>query len=247
MLSDAEQEERARLYARVYARGATVDQALVTRLHELDERARMAPAEPEADPAVWDGTAGTPEEAGGPAPDRRAEAQPGDTSGPISSPRRRFAVEVKRREALIPLLAAVAGLVAGVVVGATFSPPRAGGDIPELTYAATAEDRLPFPEMAGILDPASVRFVASTENGLVYVGRQPDVPGEVCIVVVFSSVADGADAQCGSTDVTAQVDPDTWVVIGEPSTAKMNNLLLSRFEVDRLSESISLYALRDRT
>ncbi|MEV7756999.1 hypothetical protein AB0O16_04630 [Microbacterium sp. NPDC089180] len=239
MLSDAEREERTRLYARVYAKGATTDQALVNRLRELDDRARM---QPETDPAPTEEYARTDDDDTDP-----AEAGQSTEPGPASSRRRRLALAVERRTAVIPLLAAVAGLVGGAVIGATFTPPRAGGDIPELSYAATSEDRLPFPETVGLLDPASVRFVASTENGLVYVGRQPDVPGEVCLVVVFSSAGDGAGAQCGSADVTAQVDPDTWVVIGEPSTAKMNDILLSRFDTRRLSESVRLYTLRDRS
>lgn len=255
MLTDAEQEERTLLYGRVYGPGARPDDALVRRLRELEERALTPPARPE--PAAETGR--SPDTEAGSAPPAATPVPNGGSGGqeidgpPDENPearptwRRRLALNDPRRTAVLPVIAAVAGLVGGALLGATFTPPTAGGDIPELSYAATGEDRLPFPDDAGLLDPASVRFIASTDNGLIYVGRQRDVPDEVCLAVVFSSVADAATAQCGAFDVTAQVDPNTWVVIGEPSSAKMNNTLPSRFDTRQLSESVRLYELRDRS
>lgn len=242
MLTDDEREERALLYERVYGRGAGPEDHLVRRLRELEERAQATPAAPAAESKTPSMRTGE----GAPASDRDGDEAPAEDDEP--NPRRhRLRLGGPRRTAVLPVVAAVAGLVGGALIGASFSPPSTGGEIPELSYAATGEDRLPFPDISSLLDPASVRFVASLDNGLVYVGRRAEVPGEVCLGVVVSSASSGATAQCGATDVTAQVDPETWVVIGEPSSAKMNDIVLSRFETRQLSESVRLYVLRDRS
>lgn len=235
MLTAAEQEELTLLRARAYGRSSGAHRSLtdehVERLRELEHLARtadraQAPADQEPEP--------------GPASDPDLDPANGSTSadngrGPS-----------RRRVAIFTTAALALGLQAGIVLGTTLPALRTAADIPELRYAATGEDKFPIPEAMGLLDADTVRYVAFLDDSVIYIGRQPDQPDEVCLAVVQTNTGGNqTTAQCGAADVTAQASDDTWVVIGQPDTTKMNNIVLARFDARQLSPSVTAYVLRD--
>ncbi len=237
MLTAAEHEELTVLRARAYGRGADAQPPLtdehVERLQELEHRARTtargeAPADrdpdPESDPEPESDS------------DRESGPRPATTGRGLS----------RRRIAILTTAALALGLLAGIVIGTTLPTLRSAADIPELRYAATGEDKFPIPEAMGLLDADTVRYVAFLDDSVIYIGRQPDQPDEVCLAVVQTNTGGNqTTAQCGAADVTAQASDDTWVVIGQPDTTKMNNIVLGRFDARQLSPSVTAYVLRD--
>ncbi|MDQ1177459.1 hypothetical protein [Microbacterium sp. SORGH_AS_0421] len=81
---------------------------------------------------------------------------------------------------------------------------------------------------------------------MIYIGRQPDQPDEACLAVVQTNTGGNeTTVQCEAADVTVQASEDTWAVIGQPDSAKMNNIVLTQVDARQLSPSVTAYVPRD--
>lgn len=230
--------------------GASATPEMISRLAELEERRRAAPAstaaaEPAstaAGPLEPTGTDAASPDAGVP------ESESADAGAPEKHPG--TAAGGRGPRALRWVLAgagAVALVGLGIAIGANLAPPAASADpasaaYPELTFPQTVEDVISADILrdSGI-NPSSTRYIATVSDFRVYLA-QPDDGDGICIATFTSSDNQPWSVGCASGSAGGSaafgIDGDLTVAVGDTDPSSVDGIPI------RLSDSVTAFVAR---